>query len=259
MTARRGVRVVVAEDEQLILANTVKKIHAVDPVFEVIGAAEDGKSALDLIETTYPDLLVSDIRMPPPDGLELARLVAQYHPYMKTIIVSGYDDFEYARTAIRYGVKRYLLKPLRQDELCEALRDVRISLEEDDDLLEGRLRGRGEPIQPDHLVEEVESFLRQNHGRKIDLEAVARGFSMSSSQLCRLWKRVRGDTPVRYLKLLRMNEAKHLLVERDELDVKLVGELVGYPDPFYFSRVFKTATGRSPTEFRSQNRATRPA
>ena len=59
---------------------------------------------------------------------------------------------------------------------------------------------------------------------------------------------------MRYLKTLRMNEARHLLAHQTELDVKTVGELVGYPDPFYFSRVFKSSSGRSPTEFREQSR-----
>ena len=252
----RRIEVVVAEDEELILNNTVKKISAIDPEFVVVGTAEDGKTVLDLIETHYPDLLITDIRMPAVSGLDLARIVSQYHPYMKTIIVSGYDEFEYAQKAIRYGVRRYLLKPLQNEELREALREIRLSLEEDDDLLEGRLRSRAESMRPETIVDEVELFLRQNHGRKIDLDTIARGYSMSSSQLCKMFKKVRGDTPVRYLKILRMNEARHLLAQRDDLDVHSVGELVGYPDQFYFSRAFKSATGKSPSEFREESRRT---
>ncbi len=254
MTPRRVFRIVVAEDESLILQNMVKKIHALDPDIDVAGIAEDGRAALDAIELHYPDVLLTDIRMPLLDGLELARIASIYHPYLKTIVVSGFDDFEYAQKAIRYGVKRYLLKPLQLDELREALRDIRLALDEEDDILEARLGDRGDGNESRAIVDEVEVFLRQHFHRKIDLEAIAREYSMSSSQLCKLFRKVRMDTPVRYLKILRLNEARHLLTQRPEIEVKTVGELVGYPDQFYFSRVFKSATGKSPSDFRGQNR-----
>ncbi len=254
MTPRRAFRVVVAEDETLILQNTVKKIHAIDPGIEVAGAAEDGRAALDIIEAQYPDLLLTDIRMPLLDGLELVRIASIYHPYLKTIIVSGFDDFEYAQKAIRYGVKRYLLKPLQTEELREAMQDIRLALDEEDDILDARLGDRDEGKNPQAIADEVESFLRQHFSRKIDLEAIAREYAMSSSQLCKLFRKVRGDTPVRYLKTLRLNEARHLLAQKPDIEVKSIGELVGYPDQFYFSRVFKSATGKSPSDFRDESR-----
>jgi two-component system response regulator YesN len=254
MSPHRTVRVVVAEDERLILQNMVKKIRAVDPAFDVVGVAEDGKEALDIIESQYPDLLVTDIRMPWLDGLELARIVALYHPYLKTIVVSGFDDFQYAQKAIQFGVKRYLLKPLKAEELRETLRDIRVALDQEEDLLEARLGDHGDGKRPLEIADEVETFIRRHFDRKIDLDSVARGYAMSSSQLCKLWRKVKGDTPVRYLKTLRMNEARHLLAHVPGIEVKTVGGLVGYPDQFYFSRVFKSATGKSPSEFREESR-----
>jgi two-component system, response regulator YesN len=253
MQESRRFRVVVAEDEELILSNTIKKIETCDPRFVVVGAAGDGKSALDLIDRLYPDVLFTDIRMPVMDGLELMRVVATYHPYIRVAVVSGYGDFEYARQAITFGVRRYLLKPLQSDDVRETLDEIGSLLEADDDLIEGRVeRSEGTDISRS-TVDSAERFIRANFRREIDLEELARVYSLSPSQFCRLFKKFRGETPVRYLMTLRMNESKRLLAGKPELDVKTIGELVGYPDQFYFSRVFKNAAGMSPTEFRASS------
>ena len=133
-------RVIVAEDEELILNNTVKKIHQTGLGFEVIAAVQNGKLALDKIEEYSPDVLITDIRMPVMDGLELIKIVALNFPYIKTIIISGYSEFEYAKQAIKYGVKDYLLKPLESEELKAALIKIKISLEADADFLQRRIQ-----------------------------------------------------------------------------------------------------------------------
>lgn len=80
--------------------------------FEVAGEAENGFEALELTETLEPDLIITDIRMPMMTGLELARRVRQLRPMVQIVILSGYDSFEYARTAIEYNIISYLLKPI---------------------------------------------------------------------------------------------------------------------------------------------------
>ena len=86
---------------------------------EVAGLAENGPEALELIERERPDILITDIRMPGCDGLELIRRAKELRPELEIVIISGYAHFEYAQTAIRYGVGNYLLKPIKKDELME--------------------------------------------------------------------------------------------------------------------------------------------
>jgi two-component system, response regulator YesN len=86
----------------------------------------------------------------------------------------------------------------------------------------------------------------------INLNSLARNFNFNASYLSKLFKKYYDDTPVKYLVNSRINEAKHLLRSRPELDIKAVGELVGYSDPFYFSRIFKHITGKSPSEYKGQ-------
>ncbi|MDD3140990.1 MAG: response regulator, partial [Lachnospiraceae bacterium] len=104
--------VVVAEDEELLLNNLVAKIQATELGFDVVGTAQTGIQAYDLVKELNPDLLITDIRMPAMNGIALLEKVRESYPLMKFIIVSGFSDFEYARSAIQLQVSEYLLKPI---------------------------------------------------------------------------------------------------------------------------------------------------
>jgi YesN/AraC family two-component response regulator len=250
MPKDRRFKVVVADDEEIILKNVVRKIEEADPRFVVVGTALNGREALDLVDANYPELLVTDVRMPVLDGLELIASVSAYHPYVKVLIISGHDDFEFARRAMSYGVKNYILKPVKLEELRTALGDIGSVLEEDEDIVAAQVQNSAESNAAT-MVSEIERFIRGHFRSEVDLETLARAFGLSPSQMCKLFRKYRDDTPVRYLMTLRMNEAKRLLLQLPGLEVKEVGQLVGYPDQFYFSRTFKRATGMSPTEFRA--------
>ncbi len=245
------IKVVVAEDEELILHDIVKKIQQTDPVFSVVGLAQNGKHALEMVETFSPDLLLTDIRMPVLDGLELLKNISLNFPYIKTIIVSGYSEFEYAKHAIQYGVNDYLLKPLELDELRKALAKIKISLKAESHFLNRKIakNTRGDS-SPEEVAAMVIQFIKENFTHDINLNTLAQKFNFNASYLSKLFKKHYDETPVKYLVNLRINEAKHLLRSKPELDIKAVGELVGYFDPFYFSRIFKHITGKSPSEYR---------
>ena len=107
----------VAEDESLIRRNLVKKIESLNLPLTLVGEASNGKDAIGLIGEHFPDLVITDIRMPQTDGLELAQYLQKNHPGTRTIILSGYSDFSYAQSALRYGVMDYLLKPVTLEAL----------------------------------------------------------------------------------------------------------------------------------------------
>ena len=93
--------------------------------YEFVGEATDGETALPLIRKIRPDVLLTDIKMPFMDGLSLSRIVAKEFPNMKIIILSGYDEFEYARQAIQIGVEQYILKPVTRETLKKVLLEVK--------------------------------------------------------------------------------------------------------------------------------------
>ena len=122
-------RVFLVEDEIIIRETLRDSVPWAKCGYTFVGEAGDGELALPLIREKRPDVLITDIRMPFMDGLDLSRLVLQEFPQMKIIIISGYDDFEYARQAINLGVERYLLKPITKNNLISVLDEVREKIE----------------------------------------------------------------------------------------------------------------------------------
>ena len=98
--------------------------------FQLVGEAPDGEMALPMIRDLNVDILLTDIRMPFMDGMKLCEEIQRTMPWVERIILSGYDDFEYARKAITLGVSEYLLKPVTAGELEQVLDRVRGKIEE---------------------------------------------------------------------------------------------------------------------------------
>ena len=147
-------RVFLVDDEIAIREGIRNSFPWQDTDYQLVGEAPDGEIALTMIRDTRPDILITDIRMPFMDGLELCRLVRSQMPWIGIIILSGYDEFEYARQAIQLGVKEYLLKPLTARELRQALDRVSELLRE-----EQRIRERSERLRA--RIENDNLFVRE--------------------------------------------------------------------------------------------------
>ena len=119
------------EDEVVIREMIKKMIPWEQYGFELAGEASDGEMALPLILKSKPDLLITDIKMPFMDGLTLCKLVKKELPNIKIVILSGYDDFNYAKQAINIGVEDYLLKPITKNALIERLTEIRSRYEDE--------------------------------------------------------------------------------------------------------------------------------
>lgn len=118
------------EDETVIREGLKKTIPWEEYGYRFVGEAADGEMALPLIRQAKPDVLITDIKMPFMDGLSLCKIVSAEFPKMKIIILSGYDDFEYARTSIGLGVEQYLLKPVTKQTLRKVLTELKDKIEQ---------------------------------------------------------------------------------------------------------------------------------
>ena len=122
-------KVFLVEDESVVREALRDNIPWQQYGYRFVGEAGDGEMALPLIRKTVPDVLITDIKMPFMDGLALSHIVKSEYPDMKIIIISGYDDFDYARQAISEGVDEYLLKPITRRSLQKALSEIREKIE----------------------------------------------------------------------------------------------------------------------------------
>ncbi len=118
------IRVIVADDEYFGRKVLIKKLQEVSPDIEICGEAEDGTEVMALLKEKEADVVVTDIRMPEMDGLEVAEQISIKYPEVRVIIESGYAEFEYATRAMNYGVKDYLTKPIKTEELRSAIERV---------------------------------------------------------------------------------------------------------------------------------------
>ena len=109
--------VVVTDDEEEIRRSLVRRVKWEEIGFEVVGEAENGADALELVEKLEPDLLLTDIKMPFLSGIELARAVREVRPMVQIAFLSGFDDFTYAQQAIQYNIVSYMLKPISAKEI----------------------------------------------------------------------------------------------------------------------------------------------
>lgn len=125
------VKIFLVEDEIVIRNGIKNSIEWEKEGYEFVGEASDGELAYPMIVKERPDILITDIKMPFMDGLELSRLVRKELPELKILILSGYDEFDYAKEAISLGVTEYLLKPVSSAKLLETLKGVSVIIEQE--------------------------------------------------------------------------------------------------------------------------------
>lgn len=249
-------KIIVVEDVELILNSIIKNIQDLNMGFEIVASAENGKIALELIDKLSPDILITDIRMPVMNGLELLNTVYSKYPYIIKIVISGYDEFDYAKMALKFEVKDYLLKPLKKEELSDMLNRVRIYLDarHQNNKMRFMPLTEGNDYTTEQIVDMVIVFLKENYSQEINLDSIANAFKFNSSYLSKIFTKHTGENPSKYLINLRINKAKNLLSNGRELSIQEIGNLVGYPNQYYFSRIFSMRTGKSPAKFRNDSK-----
>ena len=153
-------KVFLVEDESLIREGLKENIPWEQYGFQFVGDASDGEMALPMIRAARPDVLITDIKMPFMDGLSLCRIVSSEFPKIKIIIISGYDDFEYARQAIEVGATQYLLKPITKMALRKTLLELKEKMERESEQSDYQMQYRSE-------MHEYEQFARRNFFEKL--------------------------------------------------------------------------------------------
>lgn len=153
-------KVFLVEDESIVREGLKNNIPWHEYGYQFTGEASDGEMALPMIRKIRPDVLITDIKMPFMDGLALSRIVTQEIPDIKIVIISGYDEFEYAQQAIRVGVEQYLLKPITKNTLRKVLLEVREKIES-----EQEQRSYLETFQNE--MKEYENYARRSFLEKV--------------------------------------------------------------------------------------------
>lgn len=274
-------KVVIVDDEPVIVEGLTRSIKWEKYNCEVVATAGSGEEGLALFEKIHPDIVFSDIRMPHMDGLSMIAAVRSQYPDMEISILTGFQDFEYARQAIRLGVTRFLVKPSKMDELQEAVASMVQNLQAKGILPDKvqKAEEKNTKAAPEkanaaeaenaaadsvnHEAEETENseagsfivnnalkYMEEHYREKLKLQDVADQVYVSQWHLSKLLNRYKGQSFSDILNNIRIEKAKALL--RDpSLRIGDIADMVGFLDMAHFSRVFKRQTGLSANEYRN--------
>jgi two-component system, response regulator YesN len=201
----------------------------------------DGNEAMDVILSSKPAIIITDIRMPVLNGIELikrVRATCDYEP--KIIIISGYNEFEYARSGIEFNVSDYILKPIDPDVLIDKINKLSQSVETKIDI-----------VKNESVFDKIQQFITFNLGNDLKLNDISKHFHYNSAYLGRLIKSNTSMSFNEYLLKLRVIKAKSLL-SNTTLSINQVSNEVGFKDSEYFTKRFKKSTGYTPSEYRNK-------
>ncbi|MCI6153371.1 response regulator transcription factor [Fusobacterium perfoetens] len=258
------IKILIVEDEEIIRKGLINTIDWLSKDCTIIGEAINGKDGLEKIESLSPDLVITDIRMPVLDGLEMIREAMQQGKTFEKIILTSYGEFEYAKESINLGVVEYILKPIDEDILYEALDKVREKLSEKE-----LLRKVEEVVDTKDDMEffNIEFYFDNNienkyvrkslekiknyYYEKLNIKDLSEEFDVSTGYLSRKFKEEVGETFLDILNKYRIQKSIKLLM-KEEYKLYEISEKVGFTDYKHFCTVFKKYLNVAPGDFLKQ-------
>ena len=249
-------RVLLVDDEQIERMTLDKKIDRYYGDKVNIYLAVNGREAVDMCSDHKNDIIIMDISMPEMNGVMAAKYIRQIDDKCSIIFLTAYDDFEYARNAIKIRALDYLLKPCDINDLL-AVMDMAIQkLDRECDF-----KGNTKENKPERKRENVKNFDEQttikylreyvenNYTFDISMQEVAEDMGYSDAYFSKLFKQYFNQNFTAYLTEYRIKKAKELLTDTNN-SIKDISRMVGYEDSNYFAKIFKRIVGEIPSKFR---------
>ncbi len=251
-------RIIIVDDEVEVAQMFKDLIDWASYNIEVVAVANDGNTAYQAIMLYRPDIVITDVCMPQMGGIDLIRKVGDSNIAVKFVIISAFAEFEYARDAMQYGVKHYLIKPCNEDQILCAVNEVIV------DILQERARKstlskkkqEADRKERNYYSQQIENVLRICDENISDPALSLKWISENKvfanpDYLSRRFLQETGHKFKEYLISLRISKAKELMLDKNNESIMNIAENVGFGEnPQYFSAVFKKNTGMSPYEYK---------
>jgi two-component system, response regulator YesN len=238
-------KLLVVDDEQYVRDTMSEDIPWKNYGIILVGVASTGREALEIITQYTPDVIISDIMMPDMTGLEMLKVLRDSGNSTPVIFLSGYSEFSYAREALQYGAANYLLKPCTDEEIVEALLDVKRQLIEtvSKDFIEL-------DIQSDkHVIKMACEIIQREISSGLTLTEVAEKVNMNASAFSRLFHQEMGCSFKKYITQAKISVAKKLLLESN-MKIQEIANHLGYVSTSHFVYVFNKLSGKTPGNYR---------
>lgn len=244
-------KVLVVDDEEMVRRGIVLGVDWAARGCVLAGEAASGEEGLAAAERYSPNLIITDVRMPRMDGIEMLSRLRERDSRAHVILLTAYSDFAYAQSALRLGADAYLLKPFRNEELIAAIDKVRQKERELTDPAPALPLVKGDKSK--YVLQALQYIARHYADEDISITAVAQELKVSEGHLSHVFKKETGYTVINYLTQYRIHRAMELLRDCRRKVYEVAGE-VGYRDVTYFGSTFKKLVGMSPSEYQDRCR-----
>ena len=245
-------KVLIVEDEEMIRKGIVLTVDWAALDCMVVGEAANGVQGLEAARRLEPSLIITDLKMPQMDGIEMLKALRAQGCTAYVIILTAYDNFSYVQSALRLGAVDYLLKPFHDGDLENAITRVqqRMKPEAAETAPLGIVR-TGDMSK--YVLEAMDYISAHYNDPDISVGTVAQSLNISEGYLSHTFKKETDYTLLNYLTRYRIHKAMELLKDC-RVKVYEVAEQVGYRDIGYFSATFKKYAGISPSEYQLSSR-----
>jgi two-component system response regulator YesN len=259
------IKIVIVEDEYMIRKGLVNTVDWLSMDCIIIGEAANGEDGLRLILELRPDLVITDIKMPLINGIDMLQKINNEYDFEK-IILTSYSEFEYAKKAIDLRVFDYLLKPIDEDKLKKIIQRVKEKIEERNilkqfksaikdykniELVNIEFYLKSDNNKSKYTQESIK-YIKENYSKKASIEEISEKLAVSTSYLSRKFKDETTYTFHDFLNRFRIQKSIDLLI-RGEYKVYEVSYMSGFTDYKHYATVFKKYINSSPLEFIKAN------
>lgn len=246
-------KVLIVDDEPLVRRGIVLGVDWSARGCVVVGEAANGEEGLAAVERYSPNLIITDVRMPRMDGIEMMNRLRAEGCRAHVIVLTAHSDFSYARSALQFGADDYLLKPFRDQELMAAIDKVRRKEQELTALTPQDTLPLTKGDKSKYVLQALEYIAGHYADQDISITSIAAHLGVSEGHLSHVFKKETSYTIISYLTQYRVHTAMKLLQDC-RYKVYEVAEMVGYRDVAYFGSTFKKLVGVSPSEYQDRCR-----
>ena len=244
-------KVLIVDDEAVVRRGIMLGMDWAAMGCVVVGEAANGEEGIAAVERYSPNLIITDVRMPRMDGIEMLGRLREMGCRAHVILLTAHSDFSYARSALQLGADDYLLKPFRDQELVSAIDKVRRKEQELTDLTVQDALPLAKGDKSKYVLQAL-GYIADHYGdQDISITTIAQHLGVSEGHLSHVFKKETSYTIISYLTQYRVHTAMKLLQEC-RYKVYEVAEMVGYRDVAYFGSTFKKQVGMSPSEYQDR-------
>ena len=250
------IKVLIVDDEAIVRKGIVLEVDWQALGCIVVGEAANGMEGLEAVHKYDPDVIVTDIRMPKMDGIQMVKALRSEGNQVGVIFLSAYSDFSYAQSAIKLYATDYILKPYEDGELEQAVTRLiqkrEAKLKKSETLMNGHDFMLRKGYKSKYVMEAVDYIANHYNDFDMSVGTIAQSIGISEGHLSHTFKKETDYTIMAYLTQYRIHKAMKLLSDC-RYKVYEVAELVGYHDVTYFSTTFKKQVGVSPSEYQDRS------